>query len=144
GRAPADPWLVTLASLRKVAPDLRVVVGATESSTAADLDLLPGEHRGAATPAVLVNDVFAAEGCHVLLVTAPVVFPPEPLRSALELADGDLRCASVSFLCNAAAFLSFPHRDAPSIHQIDDLDEVSITRRLRAMAAELEPVPVPY
>ena len=46
--------------------------------------------------------------------------------------------------CNAAAYLSFPHRDSPSIHQIDDLDERSITRKLRHSADDLPPVSIPY
>ena len=66
------------------------------------------------------------------------------MQVALEIADSDLRCSSVSFFSNAAAYLSFPHRDAPSIHQIDDLDEQMITRRLRASLEDLPPVSIPY
>ncbi len=141
---PADPWSVTLSSLRQVAPDIPVVVGSTLSETVNDFEQPGVETRNAATPAALVNDIYRTEECHVLLITAPVVLPPCPLITAVDLAASDLRCASVAFLCNAAAFLSFPHRDAPSIHQINDLDEVSITRNLRSRSHELGACPLPY
>ena len=93
----------------------------------------------------LVNSVHHSHpDAHILLITWPSILPPQPLQVALEIADSDLRCSSVSFFSNAAGYLSFPHRDAPSIHQIDDLDEQMITRRLRRLLDDLPPVSIPY
>ena len=99
-------------------PDVPIVVGTTLSEAVEGFGQPGVEIRDAATPAALVNDIYRREACHVLLITAPVVLPPLPLATAVDLADSDLRCASVAFLSNAAGFLSFPHRDSPSIHQI--------------------------
>ena len=139
-----EPWAVTLSSLRHVAPEIPVVVGTTLSETVKVFEQPGVEIRNAATPAALVNEIYRTEACHVLLITAPVVLPPCPLATALDVAASDLRCASVAFLSNAAAFVSFPHRDSPSIHQINGLDEVSITRKLRSHSEELAPCPLPY
>ena len=142
---PEEPWISTLSALRRVDPGIEVVVGSDDTSSMPGLSSYDVEFRRADNAGQLVNLVHAASSdSHILLITRPSVLPPEPLEVALELADSDLRCSSVSFFCNAAAYLSFPHRDRPSIHQIDDLDERSITRRLRHSASDLPPVSIPY
>ena len=142
---PEEPWASTLAAIRRVDPGIEVVLGTVDTSSMQSLASYAVEFRRADNAGQLVNFVHAAHpDSHVLLITRPCVLPPEPLDVALELADSDLRCSSVSFFCNAAAYLSFPHRDRPSIHQIDDLDERSITRKLRQSADDLPPVSIPY
>ncbi|HEY5335760.1 MAG TPA: glycosyltransferase [Mycobacteriales bacterium] len=141
---PEEPWVSTLVALRRVEPDVEVVVGTPDTSTMRRLAAYDAELRRADNAGQLVNAVHREQpDAHILLITWPTVLPPDPLRPALALADSDLRCASVSFFCNAAGYLSFPHRDRPSIHQIDDLDEQSITRRLRHNV-DLHPVSIPY
>ena len=82
---------------------------------------------------------------HIVVVTEPVAVPPGLLDRALGALDADLRLASVSFLSNDAGYLSFPERNRPAMHQVDDLDERSITQRLRTLGPEgpLAAVPVP-
>jgi glycosyltransferase involved in cell wall biosynthesis len=138
------PWLTTIAAVRRLAPELEVVVGAPVDSSLDDRSA-QCEVRTLSTLSQLVDSVHLSHpGAHILVIAWPAVLPPKPLGVALEIADSDLRCSSVSFFSNAAAYLSFPHRDAPSIHQIDDLDEQMITRRLRASLDDLPPVSIPY
>lgn len=142
---PAEPWLSTLSALRRVLPEIEVVVGAPDPSALPDLTRYEVDLRSAGNVGQLVNAVHLLHvHSHVLVIAWPVILPPDPLRVALELAETDLRCSSVSFFCNAAGYLSFPHRDHPWMHQIDDLDEVSITRRLRDSARHLSPAVIPY
>jgi glycosyltransferase involved in cell wall biosynthesis len=142
---PEAPWATTLAALRRSVPELDIVVGAPEESSRHGLSPEDVEVRTLSTMGQLVDSVHQTHpGAHILLISWPSILPPQPLQVALEVADADLRCSSVSFFCNAAAYLSFPHRDAPSIHQIDDLDEQMITRRLRGALDDLPPVSIPY
>ena len=140
---PEAPWISTLVALRRVEPDVEVVLGTIDTSSMQSLSAYGVELRRADNAGQLVNSIHRSRpDAHILLITRPTVLPPEPLKFALEIADSDLRCSSVSFFCNAAGYLSFPHRDHPSIHQIDDLDERSITRRLRH-SGNLLPVSIP-
>ena len=142
---PCEPWVSTLSAFRRILPDVEVVVGAPDPSALPDLTRYDVDLRSAPNVGRLVNAVHRSRvHAHVLVIAWPVILPPEPLTVALELAETDLRCSSISFFCNAAGYLSFPHRDHPSMHQIDDLDEVSITRRLRNSARDLSPAVVPY
>ena len=145
GNGPEAPWITTMASLRRSAPELEVVVGASEESSLQGRSSDEFEVRTIGSMGQLVDSVHRSHpGAHILLIAWPSVLPPELLQVALNLADSDLRCSSVSFFSNAAGYLSFPHRDAPSIHQIDDLDEQMITWRLRNSVEDLPPVSIPY
>lgn len=142
---PEEPWMSTLSALRRVMPAIRIVLGAPDTSTLPDVSRYEVEIRSAHNAGQVVNWVHDSDSsAHILLVCWPAVPPPEPLSTAIHIADSDLRCSSVSFFSNAAGYLSFPHRDRPSIHQIDDLDEQSITRRLRKSAQGLPPLSIPY
>ena len=139
------PWTTVLAALGRTSPELDIVVGAPEQSMLHDQSPEDVEVRTLSSMGQLVDSVHRSHpSAHILLIAWPCILPPQPLQIALEIADSDLRCSSVSFFSNAAAYLSFPHRDAPSIHQIDDLDEQMITRRLRAALEDLPPVSIPY
>lgn len=146
----AEPWAPTLVSLHIGCPRLQIVAGASEASVIHELTALgercgiPLETRVASDAAELMAVAARDLDSHVLLITAPVVVPPQCLERAIELADADLRCASVSFFSNAAGYLSFPTRGVPTTHQIGNLDEVSITRRLRHRSPALAPIPIPY
>jgi glycosyltransferase involved in cell wall biosynthesis len=98
----------------------------------------------AATPSDALRAVAeAGRWEHVLVVTEPVIVPPRFLDGALAIVAADPRVATVSQWTNDAGYLSFPHRNTPATHQVDDLDEVSVTRRLRTRSPEVLPVPVP-
>lgn len=141
---PEGPWVSTLVAIRRVEPDVEVVVGTPDTSTMQKLSDYGAELRRSDNVGQLVNAIHRSRpDAHILVISRPTVLPPEPLKVALAVAESDLRCSSVSFFCNAAGYLSFPHRDRPSIHQIDDLDERSITRRLRH-SGDLVPVSIPY
>jgi glycosyltransferase involved in cell wall biosynthesis len=142
---PVEPWVSTLASIRKELPRTRTVVGSPDPSPLVEHVLPTVEQRVAHSVAQFVNELHDAYPfAHIFLLAWPVVLPPDPLDIALGLADADLRCSCVCFFSNAAGYLSFPHRDSPSIHQIDDLDEQMITRKLRHAGDDLPPVAIPY
>jgi glycosyltransferase involved in cell wall biosynthesis len=78
----------------------------------------------------------------VLMVWAPVLAAPDCLQNSVALLD-DPRVGTVSFFSNAAGYLSLPHRNREVNHQIEDLDEIGINRRLRDLAPHLGVVPIP-
>ncbi|MGH2687676.1 MAG: glycosyltransferase [Actinomycetota bacterium] len=100
--------------------------------------VLPGT-----TPASLVEAVWAQHRCDVLLVSDAVLVPPGLLEGVHEIEDMDIRAATVSFLSNAAAFLSFPWPGVPTDAPPGGHDEVSVTRLLRSTPPTPGPVPVP-
>ena len=139
-----EEWLTTLQSLREHAPGVEIVLGAAELSTLGPLADLDVTVTCQPNPANLVDHVYRLGRSHVLVLAAPAAFPPGALERALDLVDTDLRVSSVSFLSNIADYAGFPVPDVASIHQVEDLDEVAITRRLRAAEEGLDPVPIPY
>ena len=100
--------------------------------------------RPVGSVAELCNVVYEETRAHILVVDDVVVFPPDPLRNALEWLNNDLRISSVSFLCNAADFLSFPTRNLPGGRPVDGHDEISITQALRALSPKAVPAPITY
>ncbi|HET7489411.1 MAG TPA: glycosyltransferase [Acidimicrobiales bacterium] len=143
GRA-TGPLAPTVVSLRRAHPGLTVVVGTADGSDSAGVARLGADVVAAPSAAALVRATWAAHRCHVLAVTEPAVFPPEALGPALRLVEGDMRVATVSFLCNAASFLSFPYRNHAVSHQVESLDEEAITRLLRTTGPVQRPVPLPF
>jgi glycosyltransferase involved in cell wall biosynthesis len=140
----AEAWLPTIASLRDGVPDVAIVSGSPSAEVRAELVSAGIECLDVGSAARLVDLVYARTEGHVLLVGAPAMFPPDPLSRARAVIEADVRCATVSFLSNVGDYAGFPVPDAISMHQVEDLDEVSITRLLRAVPAGLGPVPVPY
>ncbi len=100
--------------------------------------------RGVGSVAELVDLTHAETGGHVLVVDDAVTLPPELLATALQWLDEDLRVGTVSFLSNAADSLSFPTRNLPVERAPDGLDELAMTRRLRAVGPPAQPAPIPY
>ena len=78
----------------------------------------------------------------VVVIDDAVLFPPNPFAAAQLWLETDVRIATVSFLSNAADFLSFPIRNASQDRPPDRLDEESITRRLRTKGPPAEPAPI--
>ena len=144
----ADGWteryLPTVASLRKSHPDLRIVAGAPDGRSVAPLVELGAEAVAATTLAALVNQVWEERRGHALVISEPTVFPSDFMGPALAAVRGDMSVSTVSFLCNAAGFLSFPFRNTPMSHQVESLDEEAITRRLRETSPSQLPAPIPF
>ncbi len=92
----------------------------------------------------LINTVYAERRTHVLAVNDAVVFPPQPFDVALGWIEDDVRYSTISFLSNAADFLSFPVRNLPTPRIVDHHDQTTITRKLRAMSPTAAPTPVMY
>jgi glycosyltransferase involved in cell wall biosynthesis len=113
--------------LRSYVPELREVVALTPSEGLEEL-------RDKTRPGAAAD---------LLVLSRPVVVPPGVLDEALVLISQDMRVATVSFLTNDADYLSFPHRNTPITHQVENLDEVAITRRLRQRTPQLRPAPIP-
>lgn len=133
-------WLPTVTRLLEV-PDI------TEVVVAADDDLgLPDHPRLSTVLAssfgTVVHDVAAAGENPVLVVTGPVLVPRDGFETSRRIMSDDLRVASVSFLCNAAGHLSFPHRNLHRRHAIEGHDETSLTRMLRTRDPIVRPAPI--
>lgn len=141
---PAASYAPTVASLRKAHADVPVVVGVPIPGQAALLMSLGAVEEAAGSVSELVSRVWAERRCHVLVITDTAVFPTAALDPALRILDADMRVATVSFFCNAAAFLSFPYRNTAVSHQVESFDEESITRVLRTTLPEQAPAPIPY
>ncbi|MEO5834482.1 MAG: glycosyltransferase [Nakamurella sp.] len=78
----------------------------------------------------------------VLMVTGPVVVPPDAFGPALGFLDSGAQIASVSFVSNNAGYLSFPNRNNPVGLLPVGHDEVSLTAGLRASARRTGPAPI--
>jgi glycosyltransferase involved in cell wall biosynthesis len=129
--------------LRLTEGKFHVVLGAPHRGLLGPLNDLGLDSVETWSAATLVNDIWMTTRAHVLAVTDAVLVPPDFLGVGLELLQADLRVATVSFLSNAASFLSFPHRNHPVERPVEGHDEISITRRLRLSAPLDRAVPIP-
>jgi glycosyltransferase involved in cell wall biosynthesis len=134
----------TVASLRRSEPGVVVVVGGPDLDAVAPLVDYGARAVQAESASALVNQLWKEHRGHVLAVTDTAVFPTGFLGPAAAMVEQDLRVATVSFFCNAASFLSFPHRNTASSHQVESFDEESITRTLREMSPAQQPAPIPF
>jgi glycosyltransferase involved in cell wall biosynthesis len=139
----AEKFLPTINSLRAALPGVRLVLGGPTLNYASDA-LHVDEVVTVQSAAELVNRLWRRSGVHILVVGDTVVVPPAFLDRALPAVQDDTRVATVSFLSNSAAHLSFPTRNAPSLRGIDGTDEVVITRRLRGRAPNSALAPIPF
>jgi len=89
-----------------------------------------------------VSELAAAGQADFFVCTAPVLMGPGALKRARDLLADDLRIATVSFFSNAANYLSLPHRNQLTHHQIEHYDELSLTARLRELDPVLGHVPI--
>lgn len=78
----------------------------------------------------------------ILIVDQPVSIAPAALLRAIERIESDGRIATVSFLSNAAGYLSFPHRNTPTPQGVGGMDEGSITTRLREQLPDAPFAPI--
>lgn len=134
----------TLRSLRASHRDLGIVVG--HNGPRPFLDSGYGvEFEHGYSLRTLIERLSCGWTRHVLLLTGAVIVPPGLMDHALQAIDDDMRVATVSFLSNAAGYLSVPNRNTPSSHQVGPHDEVSLTHLLRTVepAGEIVPIPMP-
>ena len=134
----------TLRSLRASHRDLEIVIG--HNGPRPFLDAGYGaEFEHGYSLRTLIERVSHGWTRHVLLVTGAVIVPEGLLDCALRAVEDDMRLATVSFLSNAAGYLSIPSRNTPGSHQFGPHDEVSLTHLLRTIepAGEIIPIPVP-
>ena len=130
--------------------DLNVVVGTLYNAFAADFTDLGHDHpdritvRPMGSVSELCNRVYEERRTNLIVINDAVVLPPQPFDQALAWMRDDLRVATVSFLSNAADFLSFPIRNLPADRPPDGHDEVSITRLLREVSPPAAPTPIMY
>ena len=140
-----DRFLVAVRSLLD-STELPIQVGVLYPSFGAEFDDLGARvgWRPMGSVSELVNRVHAETRGHVVVVDDAVMLPPDPFSTALRWIDEDLRVATVSFLCNAADFLSFPTRNLPVDRPPDGHDEMTVTRRLRELEPAAEPAPIAH
>jgi hypothetical protein len=100
--------------------------------------------RPVGSVAQLINETFAERRTNIVVVHDAIALPPNPFQHAKQWLADELRFSSVSFLSNAAEFLSFPNRNVAESRPPDGHDETSVTRRLRALSPVAEPVPCVY
>lgn len=129
----SDRLLPTALSLRAAAAaagtaDTIVVAGAPDG---VDVATLADTRTTAPDHVAFLNQLIAAGERHLAVALDAIVVPPGWADRALEWLDDDMRIASVSFLSNAPGPLCFPWRDLPANHHVEQMDEVTITRRLR-------------
>ena len=141
--APADAEHLTIAALALRDAGLEVVAGGPPGTDLAEYAAAGCTCSAAETAAELVNQVFAGHRCDVLAVGDAVSLPEGFLDAAADLLAADVRVASVSFICNDAGYLSFPHRARPEPRPPHGHDARSVTRRLRQGLADRPPTPVP-
>lgn len=87
-------------------------------------------------------EVLSPELDALLVVHQPVSVAPGLLIHAVHEMTQDGRIATVSFLSNAAGYLSFPYRNTPVPHGIGGMDEEAVTSLLRALKPEASLVPI--
>ena len=141
GRWP-ERFAPTLRSLAGV-PGLSVEVAVADEALLADTRQLAPTCRLCRNAATFVNQLFAERKSDVLVVSDAAIVPAQLLDRALAITAADPRIASVSFLANDAAFLSFPQWNVPSDRLPDGHDEETVTKRLRSLPPDPVPAPLP-
>lgn len=140
----ADVWRPTVASLLASGDVDRVVVVTTRGPEvrAAMAGLGAVEVIEDWGPLSRVNLLVATERRDFFVCTQPVLVGRGVLARARQLMADDGRVGTVSFLSNAAGYLSVPHRNHIVHHQVEHYDELSLTARLRELAPVVGHVPV--
>jgi len=142
-RSARDLHAPTVRSLLRAGVD-HVVVGAGDPADHAGLLFDDRVEIVAATHvASFVNGVSDRFQCLVVACDEPVVVAERCFEPTVRIVEGDIRVPTVSYWCNFAGYLSFPHQNAPASHQQGDLDERSGTERLRRRGIAPEPVCIP-
>jgi glycosyltransferase involved in cell wall biosynthesis len=88
-------------------------------------------------------DAALADGYdQILFVVDPVQLPAATLDYAVDWMAEDPRIGTISFLSNAAGYLSFPYRNTEVPTPIDGMDHTSVTARLRECSEPVGPTPI--
>ena len=136
----------TVACLGRSLPAASVLIGYrgadTEAAEIVELTELPVQRVELACASDLFN-LAGERGVPVLAVLEPIVAAPGFCDRALDALASDLTIAVVSFLSNAAGYLSLPYRNTPVDHRTSGLDEFQTLSRLRSLQPELPLLPVP-
>jgi glycosyltransferase involved in cell wall biosynthesis len=136
------------ASIRSVLDrtDLDVIVGVLYPIFATEFESFGPRVRVRTVGSVsqLINETFASSRTHLVVINDAIALPPEPFAVAKQWLDDEVRYSSISFLSNAAEFLSFPNRNVAEARPPDGHDETSITRRLRSLGPLAQPAPVMF
>lgn len=129
---PPGRWLPAIERLLQTDHLESIVIGVIDPDVAGEVLQVDDRVVVRWAPAFteLVTD--AAEGAPraLLVMHAPTILPLQGLGPSLA-ALSDPRVASVSFLCNAAGYLSFPHRNHQQPYAFEGHDETTLTRALR-------------
>lgn len=144
-RTPLENWLPAIARVLDIPGLGRVLLNVGGDAVLRD-GLLPSDDRITIQGVDRFSDALVAAAHEVdeplLVMTAPVLLPAVGLEPALSAMTADARIAMVSFLSNAAGYLSFPYRDHPTPYSITGHDETSLTRRLRELDPAMRPAPI--
>jgi glycosyltransferase involved in cell wall biosynthesis len=89
-----------------------------------------------------VTQRLASNADQVLFVVEPVALSADALDRAVDWMIDDPRFGTVSFLSNAAGYLSFPYRNTQVPVPPAGYNETTLTKRLRARSPESGPVPI--
>jgi glycosyltransferase involved in cell wall biosynthesis len=142
-----ESFVPTVFSIAKVDPEIEIFLGG--SCSFAELRELYEPMSGSVlikivqgTLAEVVRQNSHEFSRHILLVTAPVIFPPRAFDRSISALDENPRIASVSYLSNSAGPFSFPDRNRPRSAPIDGHDEISLTLLLRSELPPPMMVPV--
>lgn len=130
---PVTGWAPTVQSMRRAGLPMRMVVDAASADAATELYGRSGVDVVVASAAEALDAAVADGWGAVLVVTNPVIVPPEPLGPASRLLVEDPRVATVSFLSNHGGHLSFPRRNRPDGIVAAGQDETTMTSALRAV-----------
>ncbi len=141
-----DHFALGVRSLLDRADDVEVVVGVLYPIYAAEFEALGPRVlvRPVGSIAQLIDETYAQRRTHIVVLHDVAILPPDPFATALRWLRDDVRIATVSFLSNAADYLSFPNRNSPIGRPPDGHDEATVTRRLREMTPAAAPAPVMY
>ena len=90
-----------------------------------------------------ISHLAAAEADQVLFVLEPIALSRDALDRAVAWMADDPRFGTVSFLSNAAGYLSFPYRNTQVPVPPAGYNETTLTKRLRERSPESGPVPIP-
>ena len=136
-----DGWDASIASLRASAPEVKISIGARPGASFGGLEGLADETLHCPSAVEHLAHLFALHGAHLLVLLAPTLFPGDLFNRTAATIDGDLRCASVSFLSARDPFSSFAVLDENSRTLLGRITAQEGTDRLRSLATGLDLVP---
>ncbi len=137
-----EAWDLSLRSLAAGGLHPLVVVSSSPATRAVAAAQGAEAHEPGPVGAV-VRRLYQRFGTSVAVVVAPCLVPPVLAARASSIVTEHPGTAAISFVSNEAGYLSVPWRNVQSQHQIEDLDEIAIQRRLETWAPAPEVLPIP-